>query len=342
MSGKKKLKFAIVGTGTIAKHHGLALKEIPGAELVSFYERNTANVHKFEQMFNISSAAGYPQLLANPDIDVIDITLPSGLHSEYGVKAALAGKHVIVEKPIDVTLEKADALINACKRSGVTLSVISQMRFIPDILQLKKFITEGKLGTLMEGDAYIKWYRSPEYYKSSAWRGTWALDGGGSFINQAIHFIDLLLYIMGPVNWVSAKTRTTTHDIEVEDIGMAMVEFHNGSHGIIQASTAIYPGFPARLEIHGTKGTVIFEGDRISFMHIEGEVSRSTREVHKGGAAVPTAIDVGPFVNQFMDIIDSIHGKWEPKVSGEEARKSLQLILAIYHSSRTGQPVKLI
>ena len=341
MSEKEKLKFAIVGAGTISIYHVLALQQVPGAELITFFESNEANVNNFKQKFNVPFTASYEKLLANPDIDVMDITLPSGLHSEFGIKAAKAGKHVIVEKPIDITLEKADALIDTCKESGVTLGIISQMRFTDDILKLRKYIEEGKLGTLFEGDAYIKWYRSQAYYESSKWRGTWALDGGGSFINQAIHFIDLLLFVMGPVKWVSAKTRTVAHEIEVEDIGMAMVEFCNGCHGVIQASTAIFPGLPARLEIHGTKGTVIFEGDRISFLHLEGEEAQSVREIDKGGAALSTAIDIDPFVRQYEDIIHAIHEKREPRVSGTEARRALQLIMAIYQSSKEGRAVNL-
>ena len=339
MTESKKLKFAIVGAGAIASHHILALQQISGAEVSHVCRRDETKVQELAQNFNILGTTNYQDLLKNPDINVIDITLPSGLHAEFGIQAAQAGKHVIVEKPIDVTLKKADALIKACKDNGVALGVISQMRFTDDMLKLYDYVSTGRFGKLIQGDAYIKWYRSQKYYNSGAWRGTWALDGGGPFINQGIHFIDLLLSVMGPAKWVSAKTRNVSHDIEVEDIGMAMVEFKNGAHGVIQAATTVLPGLPARLEIHGTKGTIIFEGDRISFLYIQGEQPCTVQEVDKGGASDSMAINVTPFVREFEDIIAAIHEKREPKVSGREARKSLQLILAIYESSKTGKPV---
>ncbi len=341
MINEKKLKFAIIGTGNITNEHILAIQKDAKAEVTHIFGRNESALEKLGKKYNVLWTTDYKIILDNPQIDVVDITLPSGLHADFGIEAAKAGKHVIVEKPIDITLEKAKLLIDTCKNNDVTLSVISQMRFSDGMQKLHKYVSTGKLGKIIQGDAYIKWFRSQEYYNNGKWRGTRALDGGGAFINQAIHFIDLLLFIMGSVEKITAKTRTVNHNIEVEDIGSALVEFENGAHGIIQASTAIFPGLPARLEIHGTKGTVIFENDNISFEHIEGEEPISGQESEKGGAADPTMINNNLFVRQFEDIVSAIKQNRQPKVSGEEAFKALQLILAIYESSNSGQLVEL-
>lgn len=342
MGKNKKLRFAICGSGNITGEHISALQNIDGAEAAYIFGRNESALKVLANKYNLLWTTDYQEILDNRKIDVIDITLPSGLHAEFGIKAAKAGKHVIVEKPIDVTLEKAEELIKICKKQGVTLGVISQNRFSDGMQKLYKYIAAGKLGKIIQGDAYIKWYRTKEYYDSGEWRGTRALDGGGAFINQAIHFIDLLLSVMGPVKRISAKTRTVKHNIEVEDIGIAMVEFANGAHGIIQASTAIFPGLPARLEIHGTKGTVIYENDSITFEHIEGEEPYlKVNEAQSGGAADPKMLNSELFIREFEDIISAIHQKWQPIVSGEEAYKALQLILAIYESSNSGEPVEL-
>ncbi len=342
MEKNKKIAFAIIGAGNISSEHISAIQNINDADVAYIYGRNESVLKELANKFNILWTMDYQSILDNPEIDVVDIVLPSGLHAEFGIKAALAGKHVIVEKPIDVTLEKAEQLINTCKEKGVTLGVISQMRFSDGMQKIYEYVTNGKLGKIIQGDAYIKWYRSMEYYDSGEWRGTKALDGGGAFINQAIHFIDLLLSVMGSVKSVTAKTRTVNHNIEVEDIGMAMVEFANGANGIIQASTAIFPGLPARLEIHGTKGTIIFENDKIVFEHFEGEQPFSAiNDTKLSSAADPKQLNSDLFIREFEDIISSIKQKRQPKVSGEEAYKALQLILSIYESSSSGQTVEL-
>lgn len=342
MEENNKLNFAIIGTGSISRAHIESLQHINDAEVTHIYGRNEATLKSLTDSYNLIGTTDYQAILENPAVDAVVIVLPSGLHAEFGIKAALAGKHVIVEKPIDVSLEKAKDLINSCEENSVTLGVISQMRFSDGMLKLYEYVSEGKLGEIFQGDAYIKWYRSMEYYNSAEWRGTRALDGGGAFINQAIHFIDLLLSVMGPVKKVTAKTRTVNHNIEVEDIGMAMVEFANGAHGIIQASTAIFPGLPARLEIHGTKGTVIFEDDKIIFEQFEGEKPFILgNESEKGSASDPKKFNSDLFIREFEDIISAIKYKRKPKVSGDEAYKALQLVLSIYKSSDIGEPVEL-
>jgi len=341
MSPSKNLKFAIVGAGAVASHHLSALAQVSGAGVRTIVRRNAEKAREMAERFHVNWTTRYEDILKDPEIDVIDITLPSGLHADFGIRAAQAGKHVVVEKPIDVSLEKADALIEACERAGVTLAVISQNRFTDDMLKLYEILKAGQLGQLIEGDAFVKWYRPQSYYDSGIWRGTWNLDGGGAFMNQGIHFVDLLLSVMGPVAEVSAKTKTVAHKIEVEDLGVTMLEFKSGALGVIQASTAMYPGLPARLDIHGTRGTAVFEGSSLSFLHIEGQSPFLRERVDKGGAAAPMAISVTPFVREFEDIVSAICDHRQPKVNGQEARRALQVVLAIYESSRTGRPIRL-
>ena len=336
-----KMRFAIVGTGVISAFHIQALQSMDEVEVAAVCDVVEEKAKKQGEKFNVAWTTNYDEMLLNPEIDVIDVVVPSGLHADIGIKAAKAGKHVIVEKPIDVTLEKADALISACKNAGVTLAVISQMRFYDSVQKLYEVINSGKLGEIIQGDAYVKWFRSEEYYRSGGWRGTRELDGGGAYMNQGVHFVDMLLSIMGPAKSVIGKVKTAARDIEVEDLGMAMIEFQSGAYGVIQASTAMYPGLPARIEIHGTKGTLIFEGDDIKLIEIEGEEPYRMEAGSKDGASNPLDIDVTPYVREFEDVLGAIKEKREPRVSGPEARKALELILAIYKSSELKKEVSL-
>ena len=335
------LKIGLVGAGNVASHHVLAWQQTDGAEPVAVCRRDETKLKEFAQKFDLDWVTDYHILFKNPDLDVIDIVLPSGQHAVVGIEAARAGKHVLVEKPIDVTLKNADDLIAACRDNGVTLGVISQYRFMDGSQKMYAALAHNKLGQLVQGDAYIKWFRPQAYYDSGAWRGTWALDGGGPFMNQGIHLIDLLLSVMGPIKSVYARTKTLAHKIEVEDIGVAMLEFENGAFGVIEASTAIWPGLPARLDIHGTKGSLTIEGDELTFFHVEGEDAITSADVDTGGASDPTDIDVAPFVRQFTDFVDSVRTGRQPRVSGEQARKPLELILAIYESSKKAAIVHL-
>ncbi len=337
----KKINFGIVGTGVIASHHIKALQQIDEVDIITICDINEQQAKKYGEEFNLTWTTDYDEMLANPNIDVVDVVVPSGLHAELGIKAANAGKNVVVEKPIDITLQKADALINTCKTNNVTLGIISQLRFYDSMLKVYDIINSGKMGKIIQGDAYIKWYRSEEYYRSGGWRGTKSMDGGGAFMNQGIHYVDLLLSIMGNVKNVIGKVKTAARAIEVEDIGMAMVEFESGAYGVLQASTAMYPGLPARFEIHGTKGTIIYEGESIKFVHFEGEEEYKEDKINAKGAANPMNIDVTPYVREYKDIIAAIKEKREPKVNGKEARKALELVLAIYKSSEENVPIKL-
>ena len=338
---KNSLGIGIIGAGNVASHHILAWQQTDGAKPVAVCRRDETKAREFAEEYDVQWATDYKNLLARKDINLVDIVLPSGLHADVGVQAARAGKHVLVEKPIDVTLRKADDLITACKENGVTLGVVSQYRFMDGMQKMYDILAAGRLGPLVQGDAYIKWFRPQSYYDSGEWRGTWELDGGGPFMNQGIHFIDLLLSAMGPVKSVYAKTKTLAHDIEVEDMGVATLEFQNGAYGVIEASTATFPGKPARLDIHGTKGSLSIEGDKMVFLQLEGSEPETTKDVDSGGASDPKDIDVKPFVRQFTDVIDAIRNGREPIVSGDVARRPLELILAIYKSSRLHKEILL-
>ncbi|HEY4025894.1 MAG TPA: Gfo/Idh/MocA family oxidoreductase, partial [Candidatus Dormibacteraeota bacterium] len=255
--------FGIIGCGVIAPFHARAVGELPNARLVAVADVIPERAGRLAAEFGAEAHTEVDALLARPDVDVVSVCVPSGLHAEIGVRAAAAGKHVVVEKPIDITLEAADRLIAACRDRGVTMTVISQNRFRPAVQRLRELIDAGRLGRLVVGDAVVKWYRSQDYYDSGDWRGTWALDGGGSLMNQGVHYTDLLQWMMGPVDRVFARCATATHErIEVEDVAVALLHFASGAVGVLEASTAVYPGLSERLEVTGTGGTVIIEAGR--------------------------------------------------------------------------------
>ncbi|HXM57489.1 MAG TPA: Gfo/Idh/MocA family oxidoreductase [Candidatus Dormibacteraeota bacterium] len=344
--------FGIIGAGVIAPFHARAVGELPNARLVAVADTVAEQAARRGEEFGVPHHADVDELLARPDVDVVSICVPSGLHAEMGVRAAAAGKHVVVEKPIDVTLEAADRLIAACHEHGVLLTVISQHRFGPAVQRLRGLIDGGRLGRLIAGDALIKWYRSQAYYDSGAWRGTWSLDGGGALMNQGVHYTDLLQWMMGPVDRVFARCQTAAHEgIEVEDIAVAVLSFASGAVGVLQASTAIYPGLPERLEVTGTGGTVVVEAGKLRVCELKDEKGETSAYGAKltseppaednGGAADPAAISHAGHRAQIADLLDAIETGRQPLISGEEARKPLELILAVYRSAREGREVSL-
>ncbi|MFQ5795989.1 MAG: Gfo/Idh/MocA family protein, partial [Candidatus Bipolaricaulia bacterium] len=244
-------------------------------------------------------------------------------------------------------LERADALIAACREAGLRLGVISQHRFDPAIVTLKRAIDQGRFGKLLLGDAYVKWHRTQEYYDEGGWRGTWTLDGGGAFINQSIHFIDLLRWLMGPVRTVWARTATVAHQIEAEDLGVAFLEYESGAFGVVEGATALYPGLPERIEIHGERGTVVVDGPTIRVWAFrEGDPPPAMEDEGAGtgtgsGAAVATAIEIESHRRQIADFATAIREERDPAVTGEEGRRTLEIVTAIYRSARLGRPVSL-
>ena len=280
---------------------------------------------------------------------MVCVCVPSGMHAEVGVRAARAGKHLVVEKPIDVTLASADRLIEAARATGVALTVISQHRFDPGLIELKHLLGAGALGRLVLGEASTKWYRSQAYYDSAAWRGTWAIDGG-SLMNQGIHYVDLLRWCMGPVAEVTAVCATQAHQIEAEDTALAIVRFASGAVGTILSSTAAFPGFPQRLEVTGTDGTVIIEDGRIvrrafGARSADGGSGSGFDEeaapLSADSGSDPAAIGVASHAAQIADLLAAIEKGREPAVDGAAGRAALEIVCAVYESARTGQPVRL-
>jgi len=268
--------------------------------------------------------------------------VPSGQHAEVGLRAVKAGKHLAVEKPVDVTLEAADRLIGAARDAGVALTVISQHRFDAGLIEARRLIDEDALGRLVLGEASTKWYRSQAYYDSAAWRGTWAMDGG-SLLNQGIHYVDLLRWCMGPVAEVTAVCTTQAHQIEAEDTSLAIVRFTSGAVGTIMSSTAAFPGFPQRLEITGTKGTVIVEDGQLVSRAFEDDAQPvdGGPRLGAGAAADPAVLDFSGHAAQLADLLAAIDEGRAPAVDGEAGRAALEIVCAVYESSRSGRTVTL-
>lgn len=332
---QERLGFGIIGTGSVAAQHAKAIGQLADCRLVAVASSSAARAATAENKFGVPAYSGYEELLAREDIQVVCICTESGRHLEPTLAAAEAGKHVLCEKPLEVTLERADRMIRACREAGVKLGCIFQNRFSDDYLKLKAAVRADRLGSLILGNAYIKWYRDEAYYASSNWRGTLRGDGGGALINQGIHTIDLLLDIMGAVKSVYARVKTVVHDIEGEDLGVAMLNFRSGAMGTIEGSTATYPGYPERLEIFGDRGSVILEGGKIVAWNIMGseEDTRADSSAGPSGAVDPTAIGCEGHRRQIADMGDAIRKDREPLVTGEEGRKALALIRSIYRSS---------
>lgn len=342
--------FAVVGCGMIAGFHAKAIAEIAGARLVACFSDRPEGADKFAASVGCKAYHRLDDLLADPDVHVVNICTPSGAHMDPAVAAAKAGKHVVVEKPLEITLKRCDAVIDACDRAGVKLATIMPSRFSAANVALKAAIDGGRFGKLTLGDTYVKWWRTQQYYDSGGWRGTWALDGGGAYMNQAIHNVDLLYWLMGDVAEVAAITDTLAHErIEVEDTGVAAIRFANGAIGTMAATTSAFPGLLKRTEIHGDHGSAIVEQDSIKLWQFAAPQSGDDEllatlgaaSATPGGAGDPSAISHLGHRRQFEDLIQAIAEKRDPLVDGRQGRKSVEIILAIYQSSWTGKRVRL-
>jgi len=273
---------------------------------------------------------------------IVLIGTPSGLHAEHAIAAANHGLHVLVEKPIDITVDRTDALIDACEKANVKLGVFFQDRVSPDILKLKGLIDSGKLGKPVLMSARVKWFRPSEYYEQSQWRGTWALDGGGAMMNQGIHTVDLLLWLLGDVVSIQAKARTALHDIEVEDTVVASLEFSSGAIGTLEAATSVYPGYPRRLELTWSEGTIIVENDRVVSADLRTPIPELRFEQPRSEddrSTTPVISDTRGHRTMIEDFIHAIQTNGTPICDGYQARRSVEVVQAIYESSRTGQAV---
>lgn len=348
----KPLGFAIVGCGLIARFHVRALAEVPGASVKALISRKLANAEALKDELKLScdTYTDIGPVLARKDIDVVVVTTASGAHMEPAVVAAEAGKHIVVEKPLEITLERCDRIINACQRHGVKLCTIFPSRFAAANMELKKAVTSGRFGRLTLGETTCKWWRAQSYYDEGGWKGTKALDGGGALMNQAIHNVDLLCWMMGPVTHISGFTAMLAHErIEVEDTAVACLRFANGALGVIQATTSIWPGLPKTIAIHGDKGSAVIEQEdvlRWEFQpETDGDKAVKERFAQKvgasGGSSNPAAISHAGHAAQLSDFAAAIREAREPLVDGREGRKAVEVILAIYQSAATGKAVEL-
>jgi len=344
---RQKLRFGIIGPGSVAHIHSRAIKLAENSELVAVYGHNEKKTKVFADQYAIKAYSNLEIFLACDDIDAVTIATASGTHLDIGVQAARQGKHILCEKPLEVTPQRVEELIRACTANKVHLAVFFQSRFDKCTQLAKKAITDGRLGKLLLTSCQMRWYRSQEYYDSATWRGTWDLDGGGCLMNQGIHTIDLLLYLVGTPSTVSAFQGPRTHQrIEVEDNLCAVVCFKNGAVGTIEASTSCSPGFPRRIEISGEKGTIGIEGNRIdrwefTEKHPEDEEIRTTGDTSIGGAADPTAIDIAGHHLVIKDFTESIKENRKPFINGAEGKRAVDFVCAVYDSIRTGTAVNL-
>lgn len=335
-------KFGIIGLGLIADFHGKALEAIPCAEVYACMDFSEERVSSFSTKFECRGYSDLSEMLSDPELDIVIVCTPSGAHMEPSLEIIEAGKHLVVEKPLEITLERCDKILNAAARKGVKISTIFPSRFHEASKVVKDAIDKNRFGRLVMGDAYIKWFRTQEYYDQGGWHGTKALDGGGALMNQSIHAIDLLRWFMGPVASVKAYTNTLGHErIEVEDVAVAVLNFKNGALGVIEGSTAIYPGYLKRLEIAGTDGSIILEESDIKSWNFKDKFDDDKSIIEKffsktdsdGGASDPGSISFRPHQWQYEDFINSLDSGTKSVVEGDEGRKAVEIILAIYESA---------
>jgi UDP-N-acetyl-2-amino-2-deoxyglucuronate dehydrogenase len=339
----EKMRFAVIGAGVIAPSHAKAIVGNSQAELVGITDVEVEKAGKIATDFSIPHVyQDYQQLLKREDIDVVTVAVPSGYHAEVVIAAAQAGKHVLCEKPLDITADNMTRMIDACRKANVKLGCVFQRRVTEASIVAKKAIEAGRLGKLVLGDAYQKSYRSPQYYKSAGWRGTWAIDGGGALMNQGVHGIDLIQWLMGDVESVFAYSSALVREIEVEDTAVAVVKYKNGAFGVIQGTTSVYPGQETRFELHGEKGTIIFDDTGFKqWKFADGEEETPKVEPRVSAKNDPSAITNDGHFILVDDLIQAIREDRDPLVSGEEGRKAVDLILAIYESARSRKEIVL-
>ena len=341
-----KVGFGIIGCGNIAPYHAEAIGLVRGAKLVAVSDVVEQSARALAQRFSVEAYTDYKKMLARDDIDAVTLCVPSGLRTEIVRVCARAGKQILCEKPLEVTTKRIDRMIAATDAAGVRLSCVFQSRYADGPLRVRKAIDQGRFGRLVLGDAYIKWYRSQEYYDSGAWRGTRKLDGGGALMNQGIHQIDLLLWFFGNVTRVQARTATVAHEgLEVEDLASALLEFENGAFGVIEGSTACWPGHPARVEIHGTTGSVVLEEGEVRFWQFQKATKTDKKIQAELGKKAALGSGAGDPISQLTceghrrqirDFVRAIVEDRPLRIDGREARRAVELLEAIYRSARNG------
>ena len=351
-----KIRFGIIGCGDVGQSlsgadsysgigewHAKYITEIEGAELVAVADIKEQNAKALAEKFGLGdSYLDYRHLLARDDIDVVNICTPSGTHGKIAIAAAKAGKHVIVEKPMEVTVERADAIIRACEEAGIRLQVVFPFRYGKGMQTVKAALEKGILGKILLSNAMCRRYRGQDYYNKSGWRGTWALDGGGACMNQGIHVIDSYVHLMGPIASVSAYAGTLGHPgAEVEDVATAIVRFQDGGLGVIEATSCAYPDFGDRIDLHGEKGSLALDGLPPQISEWKVMDDKDAFDVERIGEEIDPKNPYCLHKHVIQDMVDAIVEGRQPAIGGTEGRKSLELIEAIYRSAREGREISL-
>jgi len=340
------IRFALVGAGNIAKIYAAAFAAIPDAAVTVVCNRTEATGRALAAQCGADWTPDFRDAVTRADVDAVVVATPSGTHADVAVAAAQAGKHLLVEKPLDITLTRVDSIIRAAEQACVVLACVFPLRFAAGPLRAKAALEAGRLGRLTLADVYVKWYRSQEYYDVS-WRGNWALDGGGALMNQAIHNIDLIQWLAGPVSSVIGLTATLAHRMETEDTASAVLTFANGALGVIQGATSAWPGDPARVELHGDRGTIVLEEGRIVVWKLQdaapGEEAAmlSLEQAGGSGASDPMAIGFEKHRRQIVDMMEAMRSGRAPAIQGAEARRSVEIVRAVYRSAAAGAAVEL-
>src|SRR6266852_3331863 len=361
----EKLLFGIVGCGVIGPIHAEAIASLPDAQLAAVTDIIPERAQKLAAQYGATPYTDFQEMLTRERKDVVIVCTPSGMHREHTCRVMRSGRHVIIEKPMEISLSAIDEMLRVQQENHVKLAVISQHRFDPASLQVHNLLQEKAFGRLVLGNVIVPWWRSQAYYDSGAWRGTWRLDGGGVLMNQSIHSIDLLQWFMGPVKSIYAYTDTLAHRMETEDVAIAVLRFANGALGTIAATTGAYPGVTTRIEIFGDKGSAVIEDDNLSYLHLAREDSQeigaygiaqdksgshdksgSYRESKKADTAGstaqnPAALSFRGHALQIADMIRAIREDGTPLVDGQAARRPVEIILGIYESARTHKEVTL-
>ena len=347
VSGKRwqmTTNIGLIGGGNISETHARAARGIAGVQIAAVFGTNAENVSRLCREYGGTAYTDFEKFLAHRPMEIVAIGSPSGLHAVQGMAAARRGLHVLSEKPLDINLDRADALIAEARNAGVKLGVFFQDRCKPDILGVKNAVAAGALGRPILADARVKWYRPPEYYAKSRWRGTLALDGGGALINQAVHTLDLMLWIFGEVKSVQAMSKTALHAIEAEDTLTALLEFSNGALGVLQATTSVFPGYLRRLELSGSEGTIIIEQDHLLAADLRNpttnSLSRSKADANASSSS-PVVSDARGHQAVLENFLEAVRTNTEPRCNGEEGRCSLAVVQAIYEACRTRKRIPI-
>lgn len=330
----REIRFGIVGCGVIADAHILALEEVEGAKTIGVFDANQERAVAFAARHNIKVYPSYAAMLADEKIDAVCLCTPSGLHADQTMQALDCGKHIVLEKPMALTVEDAQRVCFKAEQSHQMVTVISQHRFHKDVQYLKSLIDKEAFGKLVLCDLSMKYWRDPSYYAASSWRGTWQMDGGGALMNQGVHGVDLMRYLVGDVTVLGGQTKTMLHRIEVEDTAVALVEFSCGALGTIEASTAAYPGFSRRIEIHGSRGYAVLVDSALEKLSINGELLiDQTVQPDAGTASDPTQLGHGGHTLQLRNFVAALRGEEELLVTARDGLEAVRLIEKIYQLS---------